>query len=669
MAGSLPPHIQSMLLPEAYPHPVDGVELRQTHISYLLFAGDFVYKVKKPLDLGFLNFTTLEQRQHFCQEEVRLNRRLCDRTYLGVVPISFDEGAARVDAGGEPFDYAVKMRRLPDEGMMTPLLERDGVSLEQVAGLARRIAGFHAATERSAEIDRLGGLETVTLNWRENFEQTESVIGRTIDRRQFGEIRAFVEKALGLDADLFDLRVREGRVRDGHGDLRADAVCFEDDGVCIFDCIEFNERFRYSDVAADIAFLAMDLEERGRQDLSDELMSHYLGATLDATLPLLLPFYKCYRAYVRGKVDGFQLDQPEVAEAQQAQAAESARRYFALAHAYASQPAPRVLIITAGVTGSGKSRLANALAARLGFAEGSRGRAGLVLAAAMGTMVPAFAILPANVPNMALFGAAESIYLIQLTYGDYMALNFPVLGVGAIIAYPALIGLLFADRPGPPEKVTPPARWSGAEKRLALLLGLALALWVSDTLHGISPAWVALGAGLLCVLPGAGLLAPNSIAREIDYGPVLFLAGIIGLGAVATHGGLGSLIGAWLLAALEVSPGRDAANFAAIVGIGMVVGALTTIPAQPAIMAPMAQAMAEATGWPLISSLMVPVTAWMFFPFPYQTPPLVIAVALGGLRIAWVIRMLLAFILLGALVLLPLHYLWGRWLGYFTAAA
>ncbi len=308
-----------------------------------------------------------------------------------------------------------------------------------------------------------------------------------------------------------------------------------------------------------------------------------------------------------------------------------------------------------------------ALAARLGFAEGSKGRAGLVLAAAMGTMVPAFAILPANVPNMALFGAAESIYRIQLTYGDYMALNFPVLGVGAIIAYPGLIGLLFADRPGAPEKATPPADWSGAEKRLALILGLALALWVSDTLHGISPAWVALGAGLLCVLPGAGLLAPNSIAREIDYGPVLFLAGIIGLGAVATHGGLGSLIGERLLAILEVTPGRDAANFAAIAGIGLVVGVLTTMPAQPAIMAPMAQAMAEATGWPVISTLMVPVTAWMFFPFPYQTPPLVIAVALGGLRIAWVIRLLVAFILLGVLVILPLHYLWGRWLGYFSA--
>ncbi len=306
-----------------------------------------------------------------------------------------------------------------------------------------------------------------------------------------------------------------------------------------------------------------------------------------------------------------------------------------------------------------------ALAARLGFAEQSRGRAGLVLAAAMGTMVPAFAILPANVPNMGLFGAAESIYAIQLTYGDYMALNFPVLGLGAIIFYPALIALLFADQPGVPEAAAAPAGWSGAEKRLTLILGLALALWMSDTIHGISPAWVALGAGLLCVIPGWGLLSPKAIAVDLDYGPVLFLAGIIGLGALATHAGLGGLIAERLLDALQVAPGRDGINFASLAGIGAGVGVLTTLPAQPAIIAPMAQAMAEATGWPVISTLMVPLTGWMFFPFPYQAPPLVIAVALGGLRIAWVIRLLVAYMVLGALVLLPLHYLWGRWLGYF----
>ena len=361
-----PEEIRGMLSPDAYTHPVDDVELRQTHISYLLFAGDFVYKVKKPLDLSFLNFSTLEKRRHFCEEEVRLNRRLCDRTYVGVVPIATVGGEMKVDGEGEAIEYAVKMRRLPDEGMMPALLERNEVTRSMVAGLARGIADFHGSSERSEEIERHGGLETVALNWRENFEQTEPFIGRTISRQQFDEIQRFVNGVAEEDADLFDQRVRERRVRDCHGDLRADAVCFEGDGVCIFDCIEFNERFRFCDVASDIAFLAMDLEFRGRQDLSDELLSHYLGATLDSTLPILLPFYKCYRAYVRGKVDGFQLDQPEIGEVQKTQVAAGARRSFELAHQYATRPAPRGLIITVGLTGSGKSYLANALAARVG---------------------------------------------------------------------------------------------------------------------------------------------------------------------------------------------------------------------------------------------------------------------------------------------------------------
>ena len=366
---ALPPHVQGLLSPDAYPYPVQHVELKQTHISSVLLAGDFVYKLKKPLDLGFLNFTTLDLRKRYCEQEVRLNQRLCADTYLGVVPVSEQGGRVQVEVDRNVIDYAVKMRRLPDEGMMTPLLERNAVTPQMIELIARRMAEFHLSSERSDEIDGYGGLETALANWHENFAQTEPYIGRTVHRRQFDEIRAFIEEVAEEDAELFAQRVAEGRTRDCHGDLRADAVCFVGDGVCIFDCIEFNERFRYSDVASDIAFLAMDLEDRGRQDLSDVLMGRYLASTLDSTLPLVLPFYKCYRAYVRGKVDGFQLDQPEVSDEQKSRATESARRSFELAHKYATQPRPRALIITVGVTGSGKSYLATALAARLGAAH------------------------------------------------------------------------------------------------------------------------------------------------------------------------------------------------------------------------------------------------------------------------------------------------------------
>ena len=367
MSVSLPDYIEAMLSPGAYPHPVGRVKLIQTHISYVFLAGDFVYKVKKPVDLGFLDFTTMEKRRHFCQEEVRLNRRLCRGMYLDVVPVSFVAGVVQVDAAGAVVDYAVKMRCLPEERMMPQLLRRDAVTSEMLARLAGRIAEFHAAAETSDEIAAFGGLDTVLGNWRENFEQTEPYIGRTITRRQFEEIRAYVDDFTQREADLFAQRVREGRIRDCHGDLRAEAVCFEDD-VCIFDCIEFNERFRYSDVAADLAFLAMDLDSRGRRDLSDELVGLYLGQAADPILPLVLNFYRCYRAYVRGKVDGFQLDEPEVPERQKARARRRARAFFRLAHAYATQAVPRVLMITVGPSGTGKSYLASALAGRVGAA-------------------------------------------------------------------------------------------------------------------------------------------------------------------------------------------------------------------------------------------------------------------------------------------------------------
>src|SRR3972149_86165 len=189
---TLPPHIEALLSPEAYPHPVKSIELRQTHISYVLIAAAVVYKLKKPFDFGFLDYTTLEKRKRFCEEEVRLNRRLCEGTYLGVEPVVSDGRDIRIRGAGEVIDYAVKMRRLPEEGMMSHLLERDAIPPAMLSALAERIAAFHQSSERSEEIDSYGGMETAALNWRENFEQTEAFVGRTIKRAQFADIHAFV---------------------------------------------------------------------------------------------------------------------------------------------------------------------------------------------------------------------------------------------------------------------------------------------------------------------------------------------------------------------------------------------------------------------------------------------------------------------------------------------
>ena len=219
-----------------------------------------------------------------------------------------------------------------------------------------------------------------------------------------------------------------------------------------------------------------------------------------------------------------------------------------------------------------------ALAQRLGFGGESKGRAGLVLAATMGTMTPGFSILPANVPNMGLYGAVESIYHIQLAYFDYLTLNFPVLGIAAMLVYPSVIWLLFREPPVGDGEHEPPKAWSAEEFKLLLVLLVALALWVTDRWHGISPAWVALGAALIIVAPRVGVIPVRALARELDYGPVLFVAGIIGLGAVATETGLGSWLADRLLEVVALQPGHDARNYAIIVAIATVVETFGSAP-------------------------------------------------------------------------------------------
>ena len=306
-----------------------------------------------------------------------------------------------------------------------------------------------------------------------------------------------------------------------------------------------------------------------------------------------------------------------------------------------------------------------ALAKKLGFGEESKGRTGLILAASLGTMVPAFNILPANVPNMALYGAADSVLNIQLTYADYFLLNFPVMGVFALVVYPALIAVLFRDTPRHPDHQEKISAWAGDEKRLLLFLTIALLLWITDSLHGISPAWVALGAAILCLLPRIGMLPPSVLGGEINYGPLLFLAGVIGLGAVANHAGLGTVIAENLMQFFEFQKGADFQNYASISLTSIVVGLFTTMPAQPSIMVAMTGTLVQATGWSELNVIMASMTAWGVFPFFYQTPPVVVAVALGNLKISDVTKTLICYMILGVLIMLPLHFLWGQSIGMF----
>jgi aminoglycoside phosphotransferase family enzyme len=329
----LPEMVEALLDPGAYPDTTHGVELVQTQMSFVFLTDDYVYKVKKSVNLGYLDYTTLDKRQFYCRQEVELNRRLCPQAYLGVVTITKDEGHFVLDGRGKVIEYAVKMRRLPQEAMMDVLLGQNRALPPMVISVALKLAEFHQRAETSAEISTFGSLETIAQNAEENFSQTEKYIGGTISRGQYQRIKAYTEGFISQNASLFNKRIADGMIRDCHGDLHAAHICFTDD-ICIYDCIEFNDRFRYCDVASEVAFLAMDLDNYGRADLSHSFVNAYVAQSQDNELLKLLNFYKCYRAYVRGKVESFHLDDPHIAREEKARIKERARRYFELAEFY-----------------------------------------------------------------------------------------------------------------------------------------------------------------------------------------------------------------------------------------------------------------------------------------------------------------------------------------------
>ncbi len=324
---------RALLNPEAYPHKPQKIELVQTQMSFIFLTGEYVYKIKKAVNLGYLDYTTLDKRHFFCYQELELNRRLCPGAYLAVVPIVGKKAGLRIEGQGKAIEYAVKMKQLPRDRMMDVLLPRDQVTLEMVAKVAEKLADFHKKAETSPEIAAFGELDVVRQNTDENFAQTEKYIGTSITAEEYRHIENYTNDFIVSNASLFDKRVREGKIRDCHGDLHAAHICFTDD-ICIYDCIEFNDRFRYSDTVSEIAFLAMDLDRYQQAGLSRHLVHTYVKLSHDEQLLKLLDFYKCYRAYVRGKVESFKLDDPYIPEEEKAKILTVAQSYFELAESY-----------------------------------------------------------------------------------------------------------------------------------------------------------------------------------------------------------------------------------------------------------------------------------------------------------------------------------------------
>ena len=343
------------------------VDYKQTHISSVLLGRRHALKLKKPVNFGFLDYTTLEKRLKACEAEIRLNRRLCPGIYLKVQPISIIDGKPRLSAQGEIIDFGVLMNRLPASRMLDQMVNDGKVNETIIDRIATKLAAFHENAERGPEIEANGSIDQIRFNWEENFQQSSAYIGYTIPHQTYDSIRDWIKHWFESNSGLLKNRVREGRICDGHGDVRCESICVTNEEIYIYDCIEFNNRFRCSDVASEVAFLATDLDARGRPDLGYYFTERYHAHSGDPYLFRMLPFYKCYRAYVRGKVLSFRLDESEFSEAEKAEAAARASAFFDLSLRYASLLSEPSVILISGLSGTGKTAISRAIAGELGL--------------------------------------------------------------------------------------------------------------------------------------------------------------------------------------------------------------------------------------------------------------------------------------------------------------
>jgi len=371
MTAILPPLIEQMLSPDFYPHKVtQEIELIQTHISFVLLTGKYAYKVKKPMNFGFLDFSTLEKRQFFCQEELRLNRRLAPDLYLQILPITevdrkfgFDV-SPNIISNSEPVEYAIQMLQFPQSNLLINLFEQNKLTIDQVIDIGKQLANFHQHAATSEHISSFGTKDAVRAVAEDNYQHTVKYIGLAQTQAQFDRTREYTEKFFAENAELFVDRIAQGKVKECHGDLHLKNICVYEDKIQIFDCIEFNEPFRNSDAIYDAAFLLMDLQYRGRRDLANAFLNNYLEQTGDYNAVPLLPLYCSMRAYIRAKVTSFLLDDPGIPQPVKDRAKTEAAAYYKMAWEY-TKPSQGKLILMSGLSGSGKSTVARELAQRI----------------------------------------------------------------------------------------------------------------------------------------------------------------------------------------------------------------------------------------------------------------------------------------------------------------
>jgi len=356
--------VRALQNPALYDHPVRGFELVETHISSVLLTGDYAYKLKKPLNLGFLDFSTLARRRHFCHEELRLNRRLAPQLYLEVLAITGAPEHPRFNGPGEPFEYAVKMRQFPQEAQLDRVLARGGLQAAHIDQLARTLAGFHARIAVAGADTPYGTPEAAYFPMSQNFDQIRPLVSAGF-HPQLGRLQRWSEQARDRLAQTLAARKRDGFVRECHGDVHLANLALLDDEVVIFDCLEFNDNLRWIDVMNEVAFTVMDLDDRGQIAFARRFLNAYLEHSGDYAGLVLLRFYQVYRALVRAKVSVIRLSQSGLSADAREQIERKYRGYADLAERY-TQPTTPAFVIAHGLSGSGKSTLTQALVERLG---------------------------------------------------------------------------------------------------------------------------------------------------------------------------------------------------------------------------------------------------------------------------------------------------------------
>lgn len=353
--------------PASYPHGPERVTMVQTHASWVFIATPYVWKIKKPVDLGFLDFSTLGLRREDCEREVTLNRRLAPDMYLGVEAIREERGRLRFGGTGTIVEWCVKMRELDPRFFLTHLLRAGTVDAACMDRIIALLQSFYASQPAPPQAEVETALDRQRLATEGNFRVALEWIGRSLSQAAYDALTRFTDTFYACKRELLESRMREGWIRDCHGDLHAEHIHLTPDAVRVYDCIEFNTRFRYIDVASDLAFLAMDLDRHGRTDLSTYLVDKCSVLLHDTSMRRLMDFYQCYRACVRGKVESLHSAAETAGDAERAASLAEAQSYFRLALRYAlAGSRPRAFLFM-GRPASGKSALAGSLASETGW--------------------------------------------------------------------------------------------------------------------------------------------------------------------------------------------------------------------------------------------------------------------------------------------------------------